>query len=316
VAEPKGRGGKGKGKGKKEETVTPEEYMFELGFAMDLINSDPSLQEWITRVRRYMDKNKGRTPTPFEMQELKQGISWFERYNSDQELARMQQADPRTRDDFNRSLELRRERVRAIATQYGVALNDTVIDSLALAARLDQLTDTEIQTRITPYLETAVAAGEDLTGRAADSERELLQWSQRNGLKLTGQMLSRYVSAVARGDQSIDDAKDDLRRTYLIGQYPGWSDRIEQGFDPADIAEPYRERMAALLEMDEMEIDLNDNLLQRGMQSVGADGKPRVMPMYEFEQEIRKDPRWEYTDNAYDVYSRVGTNLLRTFGFR
>ena len=40
------------------------------------------------------------------------------------------------------------------------------------------------------------------------------------------------------------------------------------------------------------------------------------MPLYEFEQEIRKDPRWEFTENAYDVYSRVGTNLLRTFGFR
>ena len=316
MAEPRGKGNRGKAKNKKEETVTPEEYMFELGFAMDLINSDPSLQEWITRVRRYMDKNKGRTPTPYEMQELKQGIDWFERYNSDQELARMQQADPRTRDDFNRNIELRRERVRAIATQYGVTLSDPVIDSLALASRLDQLTDTEVQNRITPYLESAVAAGEDLIGRAADSERELLQWSRRNGLKLTGQMLSRYVSAVARGDQSIDDAKDDLRRTYLIGQYPGWSDRIEQGFDPADISEPYRERMAALLEIDESEIDLNDNLLQRGMQSIGSDGKPRIMPMYEFEQEIRKDPRWEFTDNAYDIYSRVGENLLRTFGFR
>ena len=99
------KGDKKGGKKKEETTLTPEEYMFELGFAMDLINSDPSLQEWIRRVRQYMDKNKGRTPTAYEMADIKQGIEWFERFNSDQELARMEQADPRLREDFNRSLE-------------------------------------------------------------------------------------------------------------------------------------------------------------------------------------------------------------------
>ena len=75
--------------------------------------------------------------------------------------------------------------------------------------------------------------------------------------------------------------------------------------------------MASLLEIgDADQIDFNDQLLKRGLQSVGADGKPRVMPLYEFEQQIRKDPRWDKTDNAYEVYANVGTNLLRTFGFR
>ena len=305
-----------KGDKKKEETVSPKEYMFQLGFAMDLINSDPSLQDWIKKVRTYMDKNKGRTPTAYELQEMKQGVDWFERYNADQEQARMDQSDPRRKADFERSLSLRRQRAKTIATQYGIELSDEVIDGITLAARLDNLTDTEIQNRITPYLESAVTAGEDLGGLAAGAERELLQWSRKNGLTLSGQSIAKYVSGVARGDQTIDDAKNDLRRAYLSGSYPAWSDRIAQGDDPADIAAPYKAKMASLLEVDEDMIDLNDDLLQRAMQGVGADGKPKVTPLYEFQQEVRNDPRWQYTDNARSTYSEMGDAVLKMFGFR
>ena len=89
-----------------------------------------------------------------------------------------------------------------------------------------------------------------------------------------------------------------------------------QGDDPVDIAAPYKQRMARMLEMGEDEIDLNDSLLQKAMQGVGADGKPSVTPLYAFDREIREDPRWPQTDNAYEIYTRAGTDLLKTFGFR
>lgn len=306
-------------KAKDEDTkpkMNAKEYLANLGFAMELINSDPSLQEFIKRVRRYMDQNNDRTPTPYELDQIKEGIDWFERLNAVQEEARMFQADPRRRADWNRAQELDRENVRNIAISVGVELSEEDVKSIALDARLNRLTEQEIRQRMNPFLQAAVTGGADLSGRAAEFEREILQWSRRNGLQLTGQTLAKYVQAGVEGRSTMDDVKNDLRRTYLLGQYPAWSDRIEQGFDPADIAQPYIERMSRLLEIDEQQIDLNDQLLQRGMQSIGQDGKPRVMPLYEFEQEIRKDPRWEFTENAYDVYSRIGTNLLRTFGFR
>ena len=299
-----------------EPKVKPKDYLANLGFAMELINSDTSLQEFIKRVRKYMDKNDGRTPTAYELDELKQGIDWFERLNAVQEEARMFQTDPRRRADWKRAQELDQQKVRNIAQGYGVEVSDEDIKAIALEARLNGLTDQEIQQRMRPFLETAVVSGADLAGRAAEFERDILQWSRRNGLQLTGQTIARYVQDGVEGRSTIDDIKNDLRNTYLVGQYPGWSDRIAQGFDPADIAEPYKERMAALLEIDDQEIDLNDNLLQRGMQSVGPDGKPRVMPLYEFERQIRDDPRWQYTDNARKTYSTMADDILKMFGFR
>lgn len=310
------KGDKKGGKKKEETTLTPEEYMFELGFAMDLINSDPSLQEWIRRVRKYMDKNKGRTPTAYELAEMKQGVEWFERFNADQELARQEQADPRRKLDFERSLELKRGYVKNLGLQYGITLSDQAISDIALAARLDQLNEDEIQARITPYLEQAIAASENLVGRAAEAERDIVQWSRANGLTLTGQSIARYVSSVARGEQTVDNVKEDLRRMYLAGAYPAWSDRIDSGYDISDIAAPYKEKMAALLEIDDGSIDMNDSLLQMGLQGVGPDGRPSVVPLYEFERMVRNDPRWQKTDNAYKAYSEVADSVLDMFGFR
>lgn len=301
---------------KKDEPVKPKEYLANLGYTLELINSDPSLQAFIKRVRQYMDRNKGRTPTSYELDQMKQGIDWFERLNSVQEQARIEQADPRRRADWQRSLELQRQRVRNIATAYGAPLTDEQINSLALDARLDGLEDQEIRNRMRPFLQAAITGQGALTGAAEDTERQLVQWARANGLAITGDVVAKYVMNITEGSQTIESAKDDLRRMYLMGQYPAWSDRIQQGFDPADIAGPYKERIAQFLEVDEDSIDLNDGLLQRGMQGVGQDGKPRVVPMYEFDRMIREDPRWDKTDNAYAMYARVGNDLLRTFGFR
>jgi hypothetical protein len=303
-------------KNDKEKKINSKQYLAELGYAMELINSDPSLQEFIVRVRDYMKKNENRVPTAYELDGIKSGIEWFEKYNSDQELARMEQSDPRRKEDFDRSLKLKKDSIIALSRNYGVEFDDAFLTGLALDSRLNNLTEQEIQARFTPFLEKAIVEGKDLGGRAAEFERGVVQWAQKNGLQLSGNSVAKYVAAGVEGRSTLDDIKNDLRRTYLSGSYPAWADRIMQGDDPADIAAPYKQRMARLLEMNEDEIDLNDSLLQKAMQGVGADGKPSVTPLYAFDREIREDPRWPQTDNAYEIYTRAGTDLLKTFGFR
>lgn len=306
--------GNKKDKGKKK---SAREYVADLGFAMELINSDPSLQEFIKRVRQYMDANKGRVPTKDELSRMKQGLDWFERYNALQEEARKQQADtrPGRRADFNESLRLSQQRVAELAREYGVTLTEDQLQTIALEARLDGLTDIDIRDRFGPILQQLVLVTGNLAGRAAEFEREILQWSRRNGLDLSGDMIARFVQAGAEGRSTLEDIKSDLRRTYLRGAYPAWADRIDQGDDPADFSRPYRQRIARLLEMNEDDIDLSDGLLQRGLQAMGDDGKPRMMPLWEFEKQVREDPRWQQTNNAYEAYAQMTDRVLSMFGF-
>ena len=39
-----------------------------------------------------------------------------------------------------------------------------------------------------------------------------------------------------------------------------------------------------------------------------------LMPIWQFEQELRNDPRWEYTDNARATVDSLSLKVLRDWG--
>ncbi|KJK11411.1 hypothetical protein, partial [Pseudomonas sp. 2(2015)] len=61
-------------------------------------------------------------------------------------------------------------------------------------------------------------------------------------------------------------------------------------------------------------ISLDDPLIQRALQSKDSKGRPTTQTVYDFENTLRKDPRWAKTDNARDQMSSVASSVLKTFG--
>lgn len=157
------------------------------------------------------------------------------------------------------------------------------------------------------------AAG-PLNADAAKSADELRQWARNNGVDLGPQQISQYTRKILLGETTLDDVKGDLRRTYLTGLYPAWSDRIAAGEDPSDFLNPYVEKAKKLLERDDIGID--DPLVSQMTQYVGKDGKPTVMPLWQAAQAARKDDRWQYTDNAQAEYAKAANDILSMFGMR
>jgi len=66
------------------------------------------------------------------------------------------------------------------------------------------------------------------------------------------------------------------------------------------------------LELDPDSVDFSDPMLRKAMQYT-LDGKPAVMPLWQWEQELRKDARWQYTDQArestYNAIYQVKTDM-------
>ena len=204
------------------------------------------------------------------------------------------------------------ETLRDQAAQYGAVLTDDELFELAKQKRRFSWNSAQIQNTLATF---ATAKGGDFLGAAGTTQRNLREWARRNGVSLTENTINNYVQRVTAGDMTEQDVLQDLRRTYVAGAYPGWSDRIDAGQDIYDIAEPYRQTMANLLELPDAEaIDFTDPLLKRGLQAIGDDGKPRTMPLYEFEQNIRKDPRWQKTNNAQEAYAQFTDRILSMFG--
>ena len=78
----------------------------------------------------------------------------------------------------------------------------------------------------------------------------------------------------------------------------------------------YFSQLARYLELNDPNmIDLTDPLLQRAFTNVDDKGEPVAMPLWKFTQEIKKDDRWQSTDNAFSTYSRIGSNIARMMGF-
>jgi hypothetical protein len=294
----------------------------EYAWLLNLVSEDPSIQKLFDWVVKKFQENQNRAvplDRPFEQAEFDREFEKTEfrkRYTAYEAQRRIEAADPRLQRDFEFRTETTRNTIRDIAERFGVPLSDDELNLLTEQATFQGWDEARIRRALEPILEQSLT-GEgdlDLMGQAGDAETQLMQWTQRNGLQMSRQALAKYISNMAMGRQSFEDVKADLRRTYLANMYPAWEDKINQGFDPADLFEPYRNSAARLLELDDLSLD--DPIMQRFTQHVGADGKPSRLPLWEFEKEIRKDPRWQQTDNAYATYTDVGTDLLRMFGFR
>lgn len=304
------------------EQLTPDEVKKirnDYNFILSLASRDQtgSVRKFWNDLRKVIRNSDGDTTiiTAYVNREFPK-VEFFKNLTGSQAEAEIQGARPELAADVNRAVDVKRQAVNAAIEKYGIELPEGQLDILAREAWRNNWGVTEIDLNLRPFLADTLETGEDLKGTAGDFQNDLSQWASRNGLSIDRSMLAKYVGNMTLGQQTLDDVKQELRTTYLMGAYPAWADRIEKGFDPEAISRPYRSAAAKLLEVDEDEISLDDPLLKRGLQGTGADGKPRVVPLYEFESEIRKDPRWDKTNNAYETYTKVGTDLLRMFGLR
>jgi hypothetical protein len=67
--------------------------------------------------------------------------------------------------------------------------------------------------------------------------------------------------------------------------------------------------MGGVLEINPNSIPLNDPTLRMAI------GPDKEMSLYEYQRMLRKDNRWQYTDQARTEAADVAKTVLRDFGF-
>ncbi len=296
---------------------TEQDVYKEYAYAANLIASDPSgaLAGFFNDIKKYMNAHKGAVPPNTWMAAKRASNSWWSQFDSDQQKFQMEQADPALKLDLQKGISNNRDILAKYASEKGVPLTDAELDELAVDSRKNNwINDTaQVDKRLQPYLK-ASTLGSKLEGNAGDYQNQLTTWVQQNGLGLSTDAVSKYVANMTFNKQSLEDVKDDLRKTYLMGAYPAWADKIAQGNDPSALFSAYTDAGNRVLERDD--INLNDPMMRQITQAVGSDGKPRVVPLYEAEKIFRSQPGWQKTNNAYATYTDVAQQLLQTFGFR
>ena len=159
---------------------------------------------------------------------------------------------------------------------------------------------------------TSGITAKDAAGQAADALSKLRGVARANGFNLdtdfAGQIDS-WLQRIAKGE-STDDFARLIRAQAKLGLPEKVGNLLDEGFDLANIYAPYRTRMAKILELNPDAIQLNDPTLQM------AYAGDKEMSLFDFDRALRKDPRWQYTDNAREEVSTAALGILRDFGFQ
>jgi len=150
--------------------------------------------------------------------------------------------------------------------------------------------------------------------------------ANRNGITLSPQQLQEYALEVQNG-KDIKVIQNQIRNLAGLGMPDTVKKMLAEGTDLETIYSPYKRIMASVLELNPDTISLNDPTLRSAIGSgysnvtaqPGMGGVSRgeyTMSLYDFQRQLRKDPRWQYTNNAREEVSTAALQVLRDFGFQ
>jgi len=255
-----------------------------------------------------IESSATKTITESEFNDITKKYSWFKDFDADKQIAEIAIAEDLANGTnfYEQKVLKRRGELVEDAKYFGIPFTEEELTEIANKAEYDDFTAAELKTFLRGS--SSFDSNQDYDGQAGLFQTNLEEWSARNGLQIPTDSLNNLIKAGAFGDQGIEDMKQQLRKTYLMGTFPGWESEIAAGADPYDLAAPYRASLASVLEINEEDISFDDDLLSQAMET--------KMTITDFKREARKDPRWDKTENALKTYTDAGTNILQMFGLR
>jgi hypothetical protein len=149
-------------------------------------------------------------------------------------------------------------------------------------------------------------------GEAGENLAELRKTAKANGLDLEknfGSSIQGWLQNLAQGE-SVETFKQIIRSTAKLGLPEKVSSLIDQGVDLDTIYSPYKRLMASVLEINPETISLDDQVLR------SAIGPDKEMSLYDYQKMLRKDNRWQFTNQAKEEVSDTALRVLRDFGFQ
>lgn len=225
-------------------------------------------------------------------------------------------AELRKTSEWGRGLQDTIDTVGEYVTQLlGIgALDDTTIASIAEEIYRYANEDDAVKIRNAVLGGARYGKGAVIGGQAGQVLADLKAIAGANGFDLEKQFatdLPTWLDRIAKGESPETYKKiirDAAKTAFNV------SDRVaalmDQGVNLETIYSPYKNVMASVLEINPQTVTLKD------LSDKGVFGAKEEMSLYDFQKALRKDARWQYTQNAREEVSNSVLGVLRDFGFQ
>jgi len=158
-------------------------------------------------------------------------------------------------------------------------------------------------------------SNQQLANLCGPLDENLRQLADNNGVSYNGDWFNNAARSIVGGTRSFQDFENDIRNQ-AASAFPTYAEQIRAGQNVKDIASPYINSMSRILEINPDGITLEDNSIRQALSGISPkDGKPAAKSLWEFERDIRKDPRWNNTNNARESASSLALGVLKDMGF-
>jgi len=212
---------------------------------------------------------------------------------------------------YGRGLKDLKDAIETARLAAGAELTDVEINALAQEA-YDKGLDRE-RNSFNAFLDSKFKFGATgAKGKAGEQLADLQKVAAANGLDLQkafGTQLPTWFASINKGE-SIETYKKQIRDVAKIGMPQNIAALLDNGIDLDAIYSPYKNVMASVLEINPESITLSDPVLRSAITG------EKELPIYEFQRQLRKDSRWQYTNQAKEEVSDVALKVLRDFGFQ
>lgn len=289
-------------------------YYNELGpYVAELVKEDPELRDLIQKAvseswtQQTLDRELKLTDW---WKDEKKTNAWMEAFR--QEFG----DDPGG--EWKKKLSTAGDTVRDYAARYGLDLPDDVVERVARRSIYEGWDDRALQVWMAGKVGRDVRGDRYEAGGTVETQaRSLRDLANNFGLTYSDDWFVRQANNLMNPDARITN--EDLIND-MVSQaetlFPVFKGRLSGDFTLRDAAGSYLGQMANLLELsDPNEISLNDPLLSKAFGSAMDGNEPKLMSLWDFQREVKKDERWQTTNNAYQTYTNIGTGLSRMMGF-
>lgn len=279
--------------------LTDSERAEQYGLSMRLINSSKELK------KLFQQAVAGSWSAARFQASLKNTKWWRSQSSTLRKYVTLKITDPAT---WKQNRSNSAAKIKALAAQVGVQLSssmlrDAVYNDLALGwndARLKNWMGTKVKMTKEGYM-----MGE--AGEAFDTLHEL---AYLNGMKYSEKWYEGRARDIVAGRSTIQTQESKIRDA-AAAMYKNFSAQIKAGVNVLDLAAPYIQATAEILELPQSDVDLFNKHVRSAMTG-GKAGEN--FPLWEFENQLRSDPLWRKTNNARESMFTVAHQVAKDFG--